>query len=476
MKKKIFLILITILTTCLLVFTMPACGGNNESVSQPHVHKYTILKSNETEHWYECSCGEKSATEIHKGGTASTTDKAKCSICNSEYGELEKAATVGLVFTLNEHNTEYTITGYTGNSADVYIPSLYKGKPVTRIEKSAFSSNVNLETIEFSNRMVSLGAYAFYNCPNLKSVIIPNSVRTLGESVFESCYSLTSATIGSGVEIISKYAFYECESLNSVIMLDGVKMIDDYAFENCKSLSKIEIPNSIKNIGEEAFYNCLSLEIIEIPNSVETIGGYAFYGCNNLTEITLPFIGYSNSSTGRNSVFGYIFGCKTSTSLDKISGATYQYYDSSRTAFFDFFCHYYIPTSLRKVKITSTNSINNLAFYNCSMLTSITIDDNVTNIGSYAFYNCSSLETLEISNSVTSINNHAFEYCDNLDIVYYEGTITAWDKITVSDYNAPLTSSTICFYVENEIDLPADDGNYWHYVDGVPTIWTKHKN
>ncbi len=33
----------------------------------------------------------------------------------------------------------------------------------------------------------------------------------------------------------------------------------------------------------------------------------------------------------------------------------------------------------------------------------------------------------------------------------------------------------ISFYIENEADVPADGGNYWHYAsDGVtPEIWNK---
>ena len=51
-------------------------------------HEHTVLKSNETEHWYECVCGDKGASEAHKGGTATCTAKAVCEVCNASYGEL----------------------------------------------------------------------------------------------------------------------------------------------------------------------------------------------------------------------------------------------------------------------------------------------------------------------------------------------------------------------------------------------------
>ena len=52
-------------------------------------HNHTELINNEVEHWYECSCGDKSGIEGHKGGTATCIEKSTCSVCLIEYGELK---------------------------------------------------------------------------------------------------------------------------------------------------------------------------------------------------------------------------------------------------------------------------------------------------------------------------------------------------------------------------------------------------
>ena len=83
MKKKILSILITVLSLCTCMFTLTACGENEP----PHTHTYSVLKYDTENHWYECSCGEKKDIENHKGGTATETSKAVCSVCNQEYGE-----------------------------------------------------------------------------------------------------------------------------------------------------------------------------------------------------------------------------------------------------------------------------------------------------------------------------------------------------------------------------------------------------
>ena len=100
--------------------------------------------------------------------------------------------------------------------------------------------------------------------------------------------------------------------------------------------------------------------------------------------------------------------------------------------------------------------INNLAFYNCSGLTSVTIPNGVTSIGEWAFFYCSGLKT-----------------------VYYKGNATQWGNISIGSYNYNLTNATQYYYSKTEPALNSDgtayDGNYWHYdTDGkTPVIWKK---
>ena len=58
-----------------------------------HVHDYgTAWESDANEHWNECACGEKTNKAAHSGGTATCQAKAKCEVCNAEYGELAACA------------------------------------------------------------------------------------------------------------------------------------------------------------------------------------------------------------------------------------------------------------------------------------------------------------------------------------------------------------------------------------------------
>ena len=67
--------------------TLP--GGGGVTPPPAHTHDYgTAWKTDGENHWYECSCGDKKDSAAHSGGTATCKAKAKCSVCNTEYGEL----------------------------------------------------------------------------------------------------------------------------------------------------------------------------------------------------------------------------------------------------------------------------------------------------------------------------------------------------------------------------------------------------
>ena len=149
--------------------------------------------------------------------------------------------------------------------------------------------------------------------------------------------------------------------------------------------------------------------------------------------------------------------------------------------------------SIKKISISDrVTSIGDYAFSLCENLKEIVIPDSVTRIGDYAFSLCYDLEYVKIGDSVESIGASAFSGCDSLESVvlpvsvkkigrsaflkgsvnasfsiYYKGTENDWSKINIHNQNSTLKYSPIYYY---SLTKPAK-GNYWHYVNGVPTIW-----
>ena len=262
-------------------------------------------------------------------------------------------ATAGLVFSLSANGNEYSVTGYTGSSTNVVIPSVYNGKPVTSIGDGAFFGCNTLTSITIGNSVISIGDSAFFACTSLTSVIIPDSVTSIGDSAFSTTSPLTY-NIKDGIKYLGN-------STNRYLYLAGVED---------KSIISATLDNNCKFIVGYAFSSCYSLASIEIPNSVISIGNYAFYGCNLLTYNVKDGLKYLGNSTNPYLYLaGVVDNSITTTSID----------DNCRF-------------------------IGNFAISGCSALTSVEIPNSVTSILEGALYFCESLHTIKFTGTVNEWN------------------------------------------------------------------------
>ena len=80
-----------LLAACEVSGTLAVYECEYDETKAPIVHTHVYndeWKFDKENHWKECSCKDKTAVEKHNGGEATCTQKAVCTICGVEYGEL----------------------------------------------------------------------------------------------------------------------------------------------------------------------------------------------------------------------------------------------------------------------------------------------------------------------------------------------------------------------------------------------------
>jgi len=266
-------------------------------------------------------------------------------------------------------------------------------------------------------------------------------------------------------------------NLRRVILPSGLTTIGNQAFGSCPALLEIYNLSSLSLVKGSTNNGYIAKNAIVIHNSsdaqsviVKDSQGYVFAHYNDMNylicyegdevELTLPSSFMYNENT-----------------IDSYAINSYAFHDSN----------------IKKITIPSNvTKILSGAFRLCRNLKDIVIAPGVTEIGNYAFYSCGfesieipntvtqldeifpccySLKSVVLPNTITAINENAFRACDSLSKVYFKGTKAEWDAIVITESgNSTLISEATTKYFYSET-APIDEGNYWHYVDGVITIW-----
>lgn len=121
------------------------------------------------------------------------------------------------------------------------------------------------------------------------------------------------------------------------------------------------------------------------------------------------------------------------------------------------------------------NNDTEFAVAACSNNASVIIPSSINSIPVTQIYDegfkARFIPDIVIPKTVKSIGIAAFSGGDYkpLNAVYYEGTAEEWRSISIDSWaNDRLIKAPKFYYSDTE---PTEEGNYWRYVDGVPTVW-----
>jgi len=384
-----------------------------------------------------------------------------------------------------------------GSQAFYHCKGLVKltvGDGITTIGDKAFESCNSFVNIYFEgdvNRWVEIRGLdelvsesrTLYINGKVPTEVKLTTAEIIEQNAFRYCKSLTSVSVSGRVSFVLDFAFGSCSNLKDVKLNNGLTNICNNAFYGCSSLTNITIPDSVTFISG-AFTDCINLKSVHIPKNVTYIGFATFVGCSSLENLTVER-GNQTYHSNANCIIKtaektLVAGCKNSviptdgsvtnigeSAFSKCSGLTSITIPNSVTAIDNRAFSY--CTNLKNITIPdSVTSLGYEVFSGCSGLVNVTIGNGVDCINQKTFHDCIALKSITVGSGMNTIDKDAFAYCYSLTSVYYKGTEREWNMIDIDPENYNLNKAVRYYYSETK---PTEEGNYWHYVDGVVTVW-----
>lgn len=258
----------------------------------------------------------------------------------------------------------------------------------------AFQGCANLESVDFSEQLKSLGRQAFEGCTSLRKVGSISNVTSMGTSVFDGCTqleldvvmndSVTAITggalsfrgtklkrfVASRLSTWSSYSMFDGAAELEEVVLPLISTIQSSMFQGAVKLRDLTLKwDSITNIPQNAFRQTTALQqVLEFPE-LTTIGDYAFMD-SGITGLKADKLAIMGASSMRASNIGSVI-------------------------------------------LPQLSSTGRYGFYNCANLKSVSIPK-ATNVGSYSYAECKTLERVELSKAIKTISECAFQNCERL--------------------------------------------------------------
>lgn len=408
------------------------------------------------------------------------------------------------------------------NDIDVGVKAFINCSSLTTVEgtvfnigSTAFYSCGNLQAITLKSPITSIPVNAFTACKSLTSINLPTSITSIGYAAFANCTGLTTCTAGNLA--LDGSAFSGCNQLVSVNA--NLTSIGISTFNGCSKLKTVQVASNLSSIGATAFYGCTSLVPFTIPSTVSSIGDGAFRYCNGPFDVDVTNANYASSG-------GVLFDKTMKTLIQSpISNSNIYSIPNGVTTLksYSFFNNTLLNTinipqsvctiepaaflmcSAKKYNIDAGNAcfstssdglvifnvdstklifcspkktgsytipnsvieIADFAFSNCTLLTSvimnnglkyigmnafdgsginsINVPSSVTLMGAYAFANCTKATSINLPPSITSINNYVFSNCKAATTVNLPSTLE-----TIGDY-----TFSGCAAWSGSLNLPA---------------------
>ncbi len=203
----------------------------------------------------------------------------------------------------NVGSSAYVVAGYTGDEANVIIPTRYEGRPVIGIKNKAFSDVRTIKTVIFREGASYIGEYAFSGC-SVESIKLPDSLKAIGYDAFLRCDNLKSINVPKNVESIDP-EFIDATGLETLTVDTENKKymsLDNVIYERdensgepvklitaANTVKTVTVPDTVTKIGYCAFQGCYDLTGVDYGDNISRIESHAFVGCSSLQTLYVPW-------------------------------------------------------------------------------------------------------------------------------------------------------------------------------------------
>ena len=273
------------------------------------------------------------------------------------------------------------VTGYTGESDSVDIPSTVKNNEVeytvVEIGSAALQNKATIKSITLNSGLKTIQSSAFSKCTGLIEINFPATLEKIGASAFSGCSALTKITFNSNADVLS-LAFNGCKAVTDVYCYGSPSFADNtfglLAINTDITFHYYE-GSSVRDFVEKK--GCKS-DVLSPPETTEPTTAEP-------TEPDTSIFKWQVIPNGDDGEAVVITGLKDSyTSMEDVVISS--------------------EINGRPVIAIGENAFAGLRIYN------LTIPASVISIGSKAFYECRYLEsvTFEDESQLTSIGFEAF--------------------------------------------------------------------
>ena len=263
------------------------------------------------------------------------------------------------------------------------------------------------------------------------------------------------------------YPWYDVrQSVKKIVIGEGITSVANDAFSGCSNAKEIVLPSTLESIYSYAFCGCESVDTVTIPPSVEIVDMMAFYGVGTIKGYTysaaeayayaeeiefvslgeLPEVVILNGDCGDNATFSL-----TNRNVLTIS-------DTGETAYYEYegspWWNYL--NRVQKIVVEEGITVVGTTFNGCIYVKEIVISEGVESIDEMAFYGCWKVESLTLPSTLKTIGNNAFDSIGLTEIIIPEGVESIGDYAFLGEIKKVTIPSSVSYIGEEAFGSESD--------------------